>query len=177
MAPKESLRCATPTLYIKKLCENKDGRKRQTQCHVYFLSILTVQSKRWWKPWGDAVGRNRCSPKTCSYLLIKAIYWVTICHRVRKTNSTCLAARLFGDLHLYQPQASRLIACDRHSHDRLLSIVIFSSSSLCFYVAFRASTSLDTPNLFVLSIKSVKWMNVKEVMSCFSSGNAHLTSK
>jgi hypothetical protein len=31
----------------------------------------------------------------------------------RKTNSTCLAACLLGDLHFYQPKASRLIACDK----------------------------------------------------------------
>jgi hypothetical protein len=56
---------------------------------------------------------DMCFSKTCSYFLIKGTYLVAICHGVGKTNSTCLAACLLADLHFYQPQAGRLIACDR----------------------------------------------------------------
>lgn len=59
---------------------------------------------------GAAGKECRCYPKTCSYFLIKAMYWVAICHRAQKTNSTRLAARLLADLHFYQPQARRLSA-------------------------------------------------------------------
>lgn len=118
-----------------------------TQCRVYFISVLTVQSERWWKFWEGAGRKNGLSPKTCRYLLIKAIYWVAICHRVGKTNSTCLSACRLGDLHFYQPQASRLIACDRHPHDRLLHVLIFSSSYLSLYAPFRDSNSLNASDL------------------------------
>ena len=72
------------------------------------------------------------------------MYWVAICHRVQKTNSTCLAARLLGDVHFYQPH-DRRVSADRDDFKiTYISAVIFPSSSLCLNAPSRSAAFGNT---------------------------------
>ena len=131
----------------KELCI-KVGKWNNSKITVYLLGLLTFHSyctiRELLETLGAAGRECRCYPKTCSYFLIKAMYWVAICHLVQKTNSTCLAARLLGDLHFYQPQARRLCSERDDLKISYFSDVIFPSSSLCLNAPSRSAAFGNT---------------------------------